>query len=90
MKKLTLAMLVLFVSATVLGFTTSSSAYGDEKKKDDKKTEKKEIGSDKRTGGPTQKDRDDMRSIQKGANDLRERKQKEAQQRKEKEKKDKK
>jgi hypothetical protein len=59
---------------------TSVQTFGDPEQDKDKK-EKKEIGSDPNTGGPTQKDRDTMRDIQQKTKDLKEKQQNEKKER---------
>ncbi len=44
-----------------------------DKKKEKDTKDKKEIGSEKKTGGPTQKDKDTMDDIHKGSKDLKDR-----------------
>ena len=47
-----------------------ASPNGTALSQDQDKKDKREIGSDKKTGSPTQKDRDTMNDIHKGSNDL--------------------
>ena len=64
--------------STALVCGTTVPTFGDPEQ--DKK-EKKEIGSDPNTGGPTQKDRDTMRDIQQKTKDLKEKQQNEKKER---------